>query len=429
MLTDSQGLVHTMLTKKTLFVDKARNEFLVGIARDITEQKIVEEALRASERKYKEFADSLPQIVYELDAEGNYIFANRSAYSSIGYTQKEFEAGLNILQTFVPEDRERVIRNIHRLIGGEKIEGQEYMAMRKDGSSFPVVTYSRVVTHEGQAVGVRGVAVDISDIKRVQAEINKLNEELEERVLERTSQLAAANEELKESDNRKAEFITLASHEMRTPLTVMNSYLELFVEGYMGELTESQHKKLQIILSQNNRLIILVNTLIEIYNIDARDLNMKIEPVNLMDVAKSSIENVSKLVSLKEQALSLMVEDGLPTVDGDRNRLGQIFYNILTNAIKYTPEYGQIDINIKRKDGYALTSISDNGKGMPKKYLEKVFEPFFLGEDGSMAVEDGRRGLGLTIVKRMIEAHQGRIWVDSEPGRGSTFYFSLPCSK
>jgi signal transduction histidine kinase len=312
---------------------------------------------------------------------------------------------------------------------GEKIVGQEYMLVRKDGSSFPVVTYSSVVTHEGQAVGVRGVAVDISDIKRVQEEINKLNEELEKRVLERTSQLAAANDELKELDNRKAEFIILASHEMRTPLTVMNGYLELFIEGYMGELTGPQREKLQIILDQNNHLVGLVNTLIEIYNINNKELDIKIEPVNLQEVAESSIENVSNLINLKELSLSLMVEDGLSTVDGDKNRLSQVFYNLLTNAIKYTPEHGQIDINIKRKDGYVLTSISDNGKGMPKKYLEKIFDPFFLGEDGSLAVENGRRGLGLTIVKRLIEAHQGRIWVESELSRGSTFYFSLPWSK
>jgi PAS domain S-box-containing protein len=396
---------------------------------EITLRQKVDEALRASERKYREFADSLPQIVYELDARGNFIFANPSAYTSFGYTKQEFEEGLNVLQTLVPGDRERVIRNIHRLMKGEKIVGQEYMLVRKDGSSFPVVTYSSVVTHEGQAVGVRGVAVDISDIKRVQEEINKLNEELEKRVLERTSQLAAANDELKELDNRKAEFIILASHEMRTPLTVMNGYLELFIEGYMGELTGPQREKLQIILDQNNHLVGLVNTLIEIYNINNKELGIKIEPVNLQEVAESSIENVSNLINLKELSLSLMVEDGLSTVDGDKNRLSQVFYNLLTNAIKYTPEHGQIDINIKRKDGYVLTSISDNGKGMPKKYLEKIFDPFFLGEDGSLAVENGRRGLGLTIVKRLIEAHQGRIWVESELGRGSTFYFSLPWSK
>ena len=396
---------------------------------EITLRQKVDEALRASERKYREFADSLPQIVYELDARGNFIFANPSAYTSFGYTKQEFEEGLNVLQTLVPGDRERVIRNIHRLMKGEKIVGQEYMLVRKDGSSFPVVTYSSVVTHEGQAVGVRGVAVDISDIKRVQEEINKLNEELEKRVLERTSQLAAANDELKELDNRKAEFIILASHEMRTPLTVMNGYLELFIEGYMGELTGPQREKLQIILDQNNHLVGLVNTLIEIYNINNKELDIKIEPVNLQEVAESSIENVSNLINLKELSLSLMVEDGLSTVDGDKNRLSQVFYNLLTNAIKYTPEHGQIDINIKRKDGYVLTSISDIGMGMPKKYLEKIFDPFFLGEDGSLAVENGRRGLGLTIVKRLIEAHQGRIWVESELSRGSTFYFSLPWSK
>jgi signal transduction histidine kinase len=162
---------------------------------------------------------------------------------------------------------------------------------------------------------------------------------------------------------------------------------------------------------------------------DAGYMNMKVEPVSLLEVAKSSIENVSKMMSIKEHALHLTVEDDLPNVDGDKNRLSQVFYNLLSNAIKYTPEYGRIDINMKREDGYVFTSISDNGKGMPKKYLERIFEPFFLGEDGSLKVEDGRRGLGLTIVKRMIEAHQGRIWVESEPGIGSTFYFSIPCSK
>ncbi|HWQ20758.1 MAG TPA: PAS domain S-box protein [Methanotrichaceae archaeon] len=198
MVTDAHGIVHTIITKKTLYMDKAGERSLVAVVRDITKRKQAEEALLESERKYREFADSLPQIVYELDAQGNFVFANRSAYASIGLTQHEFKSGLNILQTFVPEDRDRAVMNVHRILEGEKIEGQEYHVMRKDRSSFPVVTYSSVVTKDGRAVGLRGVAIDISDIKRAQEEICKLNRELEARVLERTSQLAAANEDLQE---------------------------------------------------------------------------------------------------------------------------------------------------------------------------------------------------------------------------------------
>ncbi|MDH5375248.1 MAG: PAS domain S-box protein, partial [Candidatus Bathyarchaeota archaeon] len=140
----------------------------VAVAKDITQSKKAEKALEESEKKYRELVDLLPQIVFEFDERGNFTFANRKGFEFFGYTPEDFEKGLNVLQMFVPEDRERAKNNIGRKLSGEKFCGTEYTAMRKDGSKFPVMIYSSPIVHENKLVGLRGIVVDITERKQME---------------------------------------------------------------------------------------------------------------------------------------------------------------------------------------------------------------------------------------------------------------------
>jgi PAS domain S-box-containing protein len=140
-------------------------QFLIVLANDITEGKRAAEALQQSENRYRELADSLPQIIFELDNRGYFTFANRNAFQATGYTQEDLDTGLHALQVFVPEDRERVQRNIQRVLSGEELEGNEYTALRKDGSTFPVVIFSKPIVQGSKTVGLRGIVIDTTEHK------------------------------------------------------------------------------------------------------------------------------------------------------------------------------------------------------------------------------------------------------------------------
>jgi PAS domain S-box-containing protein len=170
-------LIGLVLVRQALAIDE--NSRLYRSAKEeIARREAAEESLKESERKYREFIDSLPQMVYEMDLQGKYTFANRSGYSIFGYNRQEFEKGVNVLQTIALQDHKRVLGNIKRILAGETIEGQEYLAVRKDKSTFYVATFSSPIIQDGRAVGIRGVSVDITDRKNVQEELQYAKERL-----------------------------------------------------------------------------------------------------------------------------------------------------------------------------------------------------------------------------------------------------------
>jgi len=175
---------HTKTRKPRLALFSAESfnigneQYLITLANDITEGKRAAEALQESEKKYRELANSLPQIIYELDEKGYFTFANRNAFQATGYTHEDLDTGLHALQVFVPEDRERVRRNIHRVLSGEKLEGNEYRALRKDGSTFPVVIYTNPIVKGNTVVGLRGIVIDITEGKRAERKPKKKGKSL-----------------------------------------------------------------------------------------------------------------------------------------------------------------------------------------------------------------------------------------------------------
>ncbi|MFC1562526.1 PAS domain S-box protein [candidate division KSB1 bacterium] len=167
-------------TDKIPYTDETGNIIgIIGFSVDITEHKMSDKALKESEKKYRELTDLLPQTIFEIDLEGNFTFANRHGFKSSGYTQKDIDKGLNALQLFIPEDRDRVKQNIQKILSGEKLGSNEYTALRKDGSTYPVIIYSAPIIHKDKPVGLRGIVVDITDRKKAENELRKSNTAIE----------------------------------------------------------------------------------------------------------------------------------------------------------------------------------------------------------------------------------------------------------
>jgi two-component system, sensor histidine kinase and response regulator len=245
------------------------------------------------------------------------------------------------------------------------------------------------------------------------------------------TELERANQELKKIDEMKSEFVSVASHELRTPLASIKNAVQLILQGKTGEINENQAKFLSMAERNINRLTGILNSLLDLSRIESGKFDLKFEELDL----KSSVEFI--LSSLKPQTdgksiqLKMEIPEKLPSVYGDREKVEQILTNLVGNSIKFTPEGEEISVSARPfEEGEHMVAISvrDSGIGIPEDQLEKIFEKFHQVEDSLRRSTTGT-GLGLAITKGLVEAHHGKIWVESELGKGSTFTFTLPMSK
>ncbi len=235
-----------------------------------------------------------------------------------------------------------------------------------------------------------------------------------------------------EVDRLKSEFVATVSHELRTPMTSIRGYADILLLGAAGALNENQSHFLQIIKSNTERLNILVNDLLDISRIEAGRVTLAPQPLDLRDVAEDVLADILRRSQEenKPMAISLEAPKELPHVFGDSERVRQILDNLVDNAYHYTPADGQIQVHIHAENGEVQVDVSDTGVGIAPEDQERVFERFFRGEHPLVLATPGT-GLGLPIVKQLVEMHHGRIWMKSNgvPGQGSTFSFTLPAIK
>lgn len=227
----------------------------------------------------------------------------------------------------------------------------------------------------------------------------------------------------------QSDFVTLTSHQLRTPLSGMKWLLELLQKGDAGQLNKKQKEFIDKIYSSNERMIALVNDLLEVSRLESGNNKLFLKPTDLTAIIREIIREKKDLVKKKRLQVSFTTEqEPFPQVLSEPNKIKQALSNVINNAINYTPEGGKIVIDIKRQDGFVLGSVSDNGPGIPVHQQSQVFTKFFRG-DNVLKFETNGTGLGLYITKAFIEASGGRIWFKSDEGKGATFYFTLPVAK
>ncbi len=233
--------------------------------------------------------------------------------------------------------------------------------------------------------------------------------------------------QLKEIDQMKSDFLASVTHELKSPLTSLIMYIDLFLTGATGKLNEKAKKFLRIMERNSNRLSRFIDDLLDMAKIERGKMEVRKESLGIFPIVSETVELMKPQADEKNIEIAINIQDNLPlvSVDGDRTR--QIITNLLSNSIKFTPEEGKISIKIQDDKEYLQVSISDTGIGIPPDQINKIFDKFEQVKEIRERVKGPRgTGLGLAIVKSLVEAQGGKIWVESEVDKGSTFYFTLP---
>ncbi|MBU1998735.1 MAG: ATP-binding protein [Candidatus Omnitrophota bacterium] len=255
----------------------------------------------------------------------------------------------------------------------------------------------------------------------------KAQQQLEKKVEERTRQLSIALEEVQQISKRKNDFISSVSHELRTPLTSIKGYAALLISGQLGEVPEAVRQRLEKINLRSDELVQFINDLLDIARIESGRVAMKKEPHDLHKIIEEIRDTLLVILQDKQIDFNVLASEGPIIVSIDYGQIKRVFINLVNNAIKYTPNQGKITVEAERKEEDKLVKISiiDTGCGIPEAAQKGLFQEFYR-VDSTINQEVKGTGLGLALVKNIIEAHEGMIWVKSKPGAGSTFSFSLP---
>ena len=421
----------------------------IANAQLFAEQKRAEEALRQSEEKYRTIIQYIEDGYYEVDLRGTFTFVNDSMSRILGYSREEL-LRLNNRAYMDKETAKRVYENFNLLYqtGKDKV-GFDWVLRRKDGSLRNVDNSVTLIRDEtGKPAGFRGVLRDITERKKAEEAIRIAHEELEKRVKERTRELASANRQLKyEIHERKraeteavrakeaaeaasvakSEFLANMSHELRTPLNHIIGFTELLADKKVGELSKIQEEYMNDVLSSSRHLLSLINDILDLSKVEAGRLDLELTEVDLRTLVEIS------LMMVKEKAINHRIElkvdmnrvSGL--VRADERKLKQVMYNLLSNAVKFTPDGGEVRVYGESVQGASVkVVVKDTGIGMEVADLDRIFRPFEQGDNSASRRYQGT-GLGLTLTKKLVELHGGRVWAESDGrGKGSTFSFVIP---
>ena len=298
------------------------------------------------------------------------------------------------------------------------------MANKKDeefsAQAMRMGAYDFVIRHEDFEKGLPLVMHNALITFRAAKERERLQDEISAKKAE----LEAANRRLKELDNLKSSFVSNVAHEFRTPLTIIKGNVDMVVKGRLGNVSPEQKDMLDGAINIANRLSRLVNDLLDISKIESGKLQLKKEPVNINEIVEQNIKIFDKILKDKKQILKKELAKKSLVVNADLDKTTQVFVNLLSNAIKYSPESGTIIVRSLDLEKEIMVEVSDTGEGICLEDIDKIFDKFTR----VTAEKKEGTGLGLPIAKDIVELHKGRMWVKSEVGKGSQFYFTLPKS-
>jgi PAS domain S-box-containing protein len=384
-----------------------------GMFRDITARKHVEEKLRETEKKYRELAESLPQVIFEVDSRGDLIYLNQTGYELFGYCAEDFAKGFSVLKAFIPEDHERVARDIMLNVQGQKLGRQDYTAVKKDGTKFPVGVHANCVMSGQTATGVRGILIDLTATKRADEEKRKLQIQLQQaQKMEAIGALAGG-----------------IAHDFNNILSAIIGYTEL---AMLDDGAACCANELKEALRAATRAKDLVKQILAF----SRQTDEERMPVRVGVVAKEALKFLRATIPATIEIKS-RIDEKSAAVLANSVELHQIIMNLCTNAVHAIGEQGGImevevqntEINLPEKNElidleigfYVRISVKDSGCGMSPHVMKRIFDPYFTTKEKGVGT-----GLGLAVVHGIVKKSGGAIRAESEPGKGSAFHIYLP---
>jgi signal transduction histidine kinase len=253
---------------------------------------------------------------------------------------------------------------------------------------------------------------------------------LQEQLTRQNLELAAANAELRRLDEIKSQFVSVAAHELRSPLSSIIGYVEILLDRDAGPLTDHQREFLETVQRSGHRLLTITNNLLDVNRIETGRVELLLEPTDLSALAASVAAELAPQLEARAQRLALSAAPGLPPVWCDEVRAAQILGNLLSNASKYTPDGGMITVRVEPagEEGFLQVAVADDGVGISPEDQTRLFNRFFRAGSGSSTGASGT-GLGLYITRSLVELHGGHIWFESELDKGSTFFVTFPIAE
>jgi len=347
-------------------------------------------------KKFAQVVENASENIIISDAKGTVLYANKAITKFTGYSHDEIigkKAGGRDLWGGQMEE-EFYKRMWHTIKIDKKSFRSEINNRRKDGSTYvAAITISPILNHDGEVEFYAGIGRDITREKNI--------------------------------DQMKTDFISLASHQLRTPLSSMKWFLEMLLEGDAGELDPEQREYVSNIDQSNERMIALVNGLLNISRIESGRIIVDPVETDLHQLIDDVVKEIRPQFDKKKQLITVSTHPSLPKVMLDPKLIRNVYMNFLTNANKYSPEGGEVSVFVSLKQDQVISQISDSGYGIPKAEQEKLFQRFFRATN-ILKTDTNGTGLGLYLAKAIVDSSGGKIWFESEEGKGATFWFSLP---
>ncbi len=460
---------------------------LIGIGQDITERKRAEATLLENEERLRAVVTNVPMVLFALDRDGILTLSEGKGLDALGLKPGELvgqsvfnvykevpeiaeasnralageiftsivEVGVSVFETWYSPikdengevtgvigvsiditERKRAEEEINILARFPSENPNPVMRIARDGTVLYANQASQPLLNEwGCQIGQRSPEHCYKFITEVLSSGASTVTEIEGQGRMFSLTFAPVADyvyvyglditERKRIEDMKTEFVSIVSHEFRTPLTSIKGFVDLILEGDTGEINETQKEFLEITQVETNRLTALITDLLDVSRIEAGRVEMRMEPLSIGEIINAAITSLQPQTTEKAVEVTVHLSEESLQVKGEHDRIDQILLNLLSNAIKYNRQDGQIDIVVSRDNGMVQIDVVDTGIGIPSADIPMLFTKFYKA-GATAAVSTGGTGLGLFIAKSLVELHGGGIWVKSEEGKGSTFSFTLP---
>ncbi len=389
-----------------------RNQKIIASFIDITDRKKSEETLQISEKRYKDLVENALVGIYTTNLQGKFFFANKTMVKMLEYDSMEGILHADVQSFYKNKDeREKFIKLLKE---SEQLFNYELELITEKGKTIDVLV-NAFISEEV----ITGMMMDISGLKQAENEIRKLNETLEKRIAERTKQLEIVNKELAFHLSELEQFSYISNHDLQEPLRTLTQFTQLLNEKCAGTLDEEGAKYIEFISKSAVRMSLLVKDLLEYSLLGKASVKTIVDCNEIVNAVLGDLDD-----SIKGSSTKLTVQQ-LPTLNGYETELRLLFQNLVENAIKYHEKdmVPEIIISAESREKEWLFSIKDNGIGIDQNHYEKIFIIFQRLHNRS---DYEGTGIGLAHCKKIVEMHGGKIWVESTPGQGSVFMFTIP---
>lgn len=405
ILADSQKSLEKKIRDRTKDLEKSKKEAL-NLVQDLNKERGQLLERKATERA---ILSSIGDALCVIDTQGIITYVNQSFIDLTGWTEKESLG--KVFADLIPSETEKGIRIknedrfVSKILAGENPNGnydETVYYVRKDGSRFPVSSLVKRIVMDEKMIGAVKTFSDVTKLKDI--------------------------------DKAKTEFVSLAAHQLRTPISSISWYTEMLLSGDAGNMNETQRKYLSQIYDANNRMINMVRSFLNASRIEMGTMQVEKQEVHLSELLHNVVDEQRQKIEEKKIDFEFKDNDFNQIINTDKDKLRMVFQNLLSNSIKYTDSQGKISVEIKEeqkenKNGEpnnkkVLITLKDNGQGIPEKEQERIFSKLFRARNALEKSIDGS-GLGLYIVKNIVDSMEGKIWFESKENKGTTFFLEL----